>query len=132
MLTDAMLGAARESQPALLKVHHLMIRVPDLDEAIHYYREMLGFAVTYREPHAACVVGGGLRLCLTSDEAAASRSGALDLVVEVTDVWAFYRHLRNRNVKASEPRVEEQCRPLLATSFVDPHGVRWSLVQSYP
>lgn len=107
--------------------------VDDPQESIRFYRDMMGFSLAYQEPRFVSMKTGNLEICFQSGPRSAAQPPAgesrVAITVEVDDVWAFYRRLRNRSVAATEPRTQEWDRAVLMTEFTDMNGIHWALVQ---
>jgi catechol 2,3-dioxygenase-like lactoylglutathione lyase family enzyme len=137
MLSDALLGTAHPSFPKIRRLGVPAVQVRDLHESVEFYRDIVGFSVVYQEPDYALLRAGEFNLGLVATPAGQSgpprQTGkcVITLTVEVEDVWSFYRHLRNRGVKATEPRVMMHERQLLTTEFTDLNGICWALTEPY-
>jgi len=92
---------------------------------------MMGFALTYQEPRFASMKVGDLEICFQPADGQPKPQATQGMIVtvEVDNVWAFYRRLRDRSVKATEPRTQEWDRRVLITEFSDLNGIHWALIQ---
>jgi predicted enzyme related to lactoylglutathione lyase len=78
--------------------------VADVARSLRFYRDLLGFTVTYATPDSAVVESDGLRLLLDRVDDPAGRmprSGAAS--VEVTDIQVAYRSLAAFGAVVTEP-----------------------------
>jgi len=100
-------GASAQSTdtPLGLKPHHATAAVADLDRAIRWYQQMLGFAVVNRGERAGTrfadlqMPGFGIGLVQspgTPSAAAPTRSGWIHIVFSVADPAAAYATLKAR------------------------------------
>ncbi len=94
--------------------------VSDLDRAVRFYQDTLGFKVTSHDFVTRFDVGGVLfELVPTSDAQKLRGGGNARLCLSTTDIKSAVTELRDKGVKASE--VQDKQTGLLA-SFPDPDG----------
>jgi uncharacterized glyoxalase superfamily protein PhnB len=116
----------------------LFLEVNNLEECVHFYRDVLEFVVQSNEPNAeppiASLQSGTLRLTLVQQiETMLKRGRGVHFVLGVGDVDQFYQNLTSRNVQVTEPRDEGWGGRFV--SLQDPEGYRWFLVtwrENYP
>lgn len=118
-------GGTAQAQPMEFRVHHVGIGVPDLDAAIEWYRDYLGFVEDRRfdiesvKAKAAFVRRGDFRVELFEFEGAGPlpahrrdpvadlRYGGIShLAIEVDDVRAFFAELERKGVDVAVPVTE--------------------------
>lgn len=131
MLTEITDVAQKPLSGRIRRLCSHFFTVDRMEDSIRFYRDMMGFSLAYQEPRYASMKVGGLEICFQPvDRSQPPRpSERIVLTVEVDDVWAFYRRLRDRSVNATEPRFQEWDRKLLITELTDLNGIHWALVQ---
>lgn len=112
----------------------LELFVRDMDVSIDFYCRVLGFELARREEGYASVRSGGVVLGLgpiaklpleegyfTQGRVASDRGAGVEIVLEVDDVVAFHKRLRDTGYRILEPL---QDRPWGLTDFriADPDG----------
>jgi catechol 2,3-dioxygenase-like lactoylglutathione lyase family enzyme len=118
------------------------VLVPNYDEGLAFFRDILGFAVledTPLSPNKRWVVvaplpgaGAALVLAVPSDERQRTRigdqtGGRVGFFLQSGDFWADYEKLVGRGASFLEtPRREAYG---LVAVFVDPWGGKWDLMQ---
>lgn len=122
--------------------------VPDYDEAIDYFTEVLRFALVEDEPReagkrwvvvaprdaggATGVRGVGLLLAKAANAEQLAHvgnqtGGRVFLFLHTADFWGDYQHLRSHGVRfAEDPREEAYGRVVV---FFDRYGNKWDLIQ---
>jgi lactoylglutathione lyase len=116
------------------KIYHIAVKVPDLDEAKAFYKNVFGFEELKQNKvrdHTSChLTDGGLDIAVIeyeaedSPEAGLSGAGACihHIGVEVDDIDAYQKKLEDAGCKVvSKPGV-------LPVKFHTPHGVLWEVV----
>jgi catechol 2,3-dioxygenase-like lactoylglutathione lyase family enzyme len=84
-----------------LRVHAVMLGVDDVDRAVAFYTEKLGFALTGRFEAFAFLDAGGTALMLSGDlKRARTASGGepVEIVLAAQGVRAAYERFRERGV----------------------------------
>ena len=118
---------------AILKAHHIALKVRDLAASKAFYTETLGFPLVGQIPgkeiYFIDIGGTTIELMSAGDGSAASQAaGFVHLAFEVDDVDATYRDLGAKGVQfASEPRAIGDIRNVF---FPDPDGNSLELFQS--
>ena len=123
-------------------VAHVAVVVRDYDEAIAFYRDVLGFDLI-----EDTTLGGGKRWVLVGPAGGRGASlllakastpeqetrvgdqtgGRVFLFLHTDNFWRDYQDMRSRGVQfAEEPRREAYG---TVAVFVDPYGNRWDLVE---
>src|ERR1041384_7672612 len=117
-------GAAQPANPLELKPHHATAAVADLDRAVRWYQQMLGFRVLDRgdRPNGTRFAdlelsGFGIGLVQNpgSLPADAARSGWIHIVFSVPDPAAAYATLKTRGANVS---VRGNAVPTRITTFL--------------
>lgn len=130
MISTIVRGESPELQPppgvAYREVLLVQIGVKDLDRAVRFYNEMLGFVILERRDdlkfvHLATNVEG-LQIGLNEQEEPLG-SGSVLLNLGVADVAAARRALETKGVVFSRPTVVIPGKVMLA-EFADPDGNR--------
>ena len=106
----------------------MMLGVDDLTRSLAFYRDQLGLSVKSQIPGFAFLDGGGVMLCLSEPLAKSSsqKTGATEVVFQVTNVRAAYEALRNKGVPFFiEPR--NVTGSMWAANFTDPDGHKLSI-----
>jgi catechol 2,3-dioxygenase-like lactoylglutathione lyase family enzyme len=110
----------------------ISVSVSDLEKAIEWYRECLGFEVTYKlAEYGWCEVKtpwGGVTLGLGQSEEA-PKTGGTTPTFGVTDIDAARRHLEAHGVRFDGDTHEIEGMVKLAT-FYDPDGNPFMLAQT--
>ena len=121
---------------------HVAVVVRDYDEAIAFYRDVLGFDLIEDTP-----LGGGKRWVLVGPagrrgaslllaKAASPKQtarvgdqtgGRVFLFLDTDDFWRDYEAMRSRGVRFVEPPRDEAYGTVAV--FVDLYGNRWDLVE---
>jgi len=107
-----------------MKIARVMLRVTDLEQAVEFWSETVGFDVVFSGGAFAFLDGGGVQLAL--NEVDRVDPGSLtELVIEVDDFESEFTAAVERGVPFEvEPRTvtSEGGRDLVAAHFRDPDG----------
>ena len=112
-----------DSEFKLHQIGFVMLGVKDVQRALAFYRDMLGFSVQSAFEGFAFLATGGTTLVLSEGLAKASPSiaGATEVVFSVPDVLAAHEALRAKGVEFTHgPR--SVAGPMWAANFRDPDG----------
>lgn len=110
LLAPVAAGAQSPQNPLQLKPHHATAAVADLDRAVRWYQQMLGFAVVDRgdRPNGArfadlSLPGYGIGLVQSpgTPPPADARSGWIHIVFSVPDPASAYQQLKARGANVS-------------------------------
>lgn len=141
MFAPVLPARAQVNDPAALHVGGVKVKVTDLDEALAFYRDALGFPVVSAPSFRTTVTLDGTVLPLTLEQVTRpARAGfpeltQVSLSLQTSDLEATMARLRARGVvfmqDPPEPYgVNDQGVPLgLATKFKDPSGNVLSMVE---
>lgn len=104
----------------------LTLHVEDIDDAVAFYRDQLGFrlAQDLREQDFALFEGGGLTLGLHvpfEGEGGRQPGGATGVIFSVADVRSTVESLKDKGVEIGDP-VEKTPWGALAGTILDPSG----------
>ena|SRR5579862_5820312 len=99
--------------------------VADMNEAVKFYRDVLGLQLKFESPHWSEFVTGDTTLALhpASDK---NPPGKVELGFTVADVEAFYREMSAKGVQFSMPPKKQDFGGVLA-QFVDSEGAHVSV-----
>src|SRR5689334_10808000 len=101
------------------KLHYVIKFVADMDRAVQFYRDTMGFNVKFQSPHWSEFATGETQLAL-HPATAANPAGTVQLGFSVPDIAAFYQEMRNKGVKfTKDPTSEEGARQ---ARFLDAEG----------
>lgn len=104
-----------------LAVHHVSINVPDVDEAVHFYVDVLGLTVRPDRPEfgfpGAWLDAGGQQVHLIQGEVPPGRGQHFALLVD--DLDRVVEELRHRALEVSDPSAVATSRQAFLT---DPAG----------
>jgi len=105
----------------------LFLEVNNLEESVEFYREVLGFTLESdnmdAQPPIASLRSGSLRITLVQQlETMLKRGRGVHFVLGVTDVDAFHKTLKARDVQVTDPRDEGWGGRFI--SLQDPDGYR--------
>jgi catechol 2,3-dioxygenase-like lactoylglutathione lyase family enzyme len=130
------LRAQALQQPIDLTLHHATASVGDLDRAIKWYQEKLGFKLQMRrrlnpDAEIAWMVGPGVRVDLIQRKGSAKPAGVKDhmltqgwahIVFAVADADKAYAILKARGVNLPEPVSVNPMLHIKTTHFPDSEG----------
>jgi len=105
----------------------LFLEVNNLEESVEFYREVLGFTLESdnmdAQPPIVSLRSGSLRITLVQQlETMLKRGRGVHFVLGVTDVDAFHKTLKARDVQVTDPRDEGWGGRFV--SLQDPDGYR--------
>jgi len=116
-----------------MKLEVVPIGVTDIDRAVAFYSDKLGFHhdidqplgdkryIQFTPPGSACSISFG-------DGITQTKPGEIDgLLLVVTDIQAVYKELAGRGVGISEPKSEPW--GAIHSYLSDPDGNRWTVQQ---
>ena len=109
----------------------LFLEVNNLEESLHFYRDVLELTLESFEPEAqppiASLRSGSLRVTLVQQlETMLKRGRGVHFVLGVSDVDTFYQRVSANGVQVSEPRDEGWGGRFV--SFQDPDAYRFFFV----
>ena len=109
---------------AIKGLFYVHAEVTDIARSKRFYREVLGWELQTDEKDVAGFAFGSAYLVLVTGKSTASRSDALYVAVEVSDVDAEYARLKGLGVEVGELRDYPWGERKF--SFRDPDGYLWS------
>jgi lactoylglutathione lyase len=120
----------------MTKLRYVILFVSDMDRSVAFYRDVLGWPLTFQSPERTELAGGGTTLALHY----ASRSGgAADLQGRIAgrcqlgfwveDVEAFHQDMAARGAPCIQPPREDDFGAKLAV-YADPDGLPFSAAGS--
>jgi catechol 2,3-dioxygenase-like lactoylglutathione lyase family enzyme len=113
------------SEPLVLGLDYLTLRVADVDRSIAFYGTILGLEVLHRTQHFALLELPNTKLGLHGGGSAGPTS--VNLHLRVPDLDAAYTWLKERGVTfEGEPRTQPW--GLRSVSFLDPDGYTIELI----
>jgi predicted enzyme related to lactoylglutathione lyase len=101
--------------------------VADMDRAVGFYRDTLGFAVRFESPEWSEIETGEIVLAL-HPASSANPAGSIQLGFTVADLAAVHRKLTDRGVRFTRPPARAEFGGMLA-EFIDSDGSRCSLAE---
>jgi len=109
----------------------LFLEVNNLEESVEFYSDVLEFSLesnnSEAQPPIASVRSGSLRITLVQQIGTMLKRGrGVHFVLGVSDVDAFYKRLKARDVQVTEPRDEGWGGTFV--SLQDPDGYRFFFV----
>jgi catechol 2,3-dioxygenase-like lactoylglutathione lyase family enzyme len=120
----------------MTKLSYVTLFVSDLERSVAFYRDMLGWPVTYQSPERAELATEGTTLAL---HPASRLGGVADLQGEVAgrcqlgfrveDVEAFHQDMVARGTPCIQPPTEEASGAKLAV-YADPDGLPFLVASS--
>lgn len=125
----------------ILRLDHVAIVVADLNRALRFYTDLLGFTVVQRRelPERVIVAlqSGDAEIDLwwyRHKSAASPESKITDIGVKhvcflVTDVYHIYNKLRENGVFFRNPPTRRGPLNRLLVYFTDPDGIEWQLIE---
>ena len=109
-----------------MRVTNIILRVADMRRSFEFYRDKVGLPATMESPTFSFFDAGSIQLALNqSDSAVGGDESLTEIVLEVDDIAAAHRTMRNRGVPFRiEPRevMRDGDRALHAADFRDPDG----------
>ncbi len=118
----------------IVGIHHLCVQTPDMEASLHFYRDVIGFAVVDRETcdfgEYAMLKLGGSRLELIapnqSDETSFGSRGALaHFGLEVKGIAAVCKDLKQKGIQFQTEEPNRYAQPMggfRAISLTGPGG----------
>lgn len=112
-----------------MKIAHVILRVTDMERAVAFYRDAVGFPLLTTSSVFSFFDAGSIRLALNIGDPP-DPSTTTEIVLEVDDVLTVYGDMSERGVSFEvEPRpvTTDGTRELHAAHFRDPDGHLWSV-----
>jgi len=109
-------------------LHTLLCEVTDMDRAIRFYRDVVGFAVMFESPHWSSLRAGSTNVGLHPpfERSGGARGGGWIFGIEVSDMRAFRQKLTDAGVATTE---YHDTPPGAIIEFSDPDGNRLQAIQ---
>ncbi|HSM35468.1 MAG TPA: VOC family protein [Longimicrobiales bacterium] len=107
------------------------LMVQDLDRSVEFYRDMLGFAVSFGGPHFRMLEGASLKLGLHSGRARPGvgvRDPSLSIGLRVDDIQTAVAELEAQGVRFPEGIIDDDG-AIQRAPFVDPDGTALYLLE---
>jgi predicted enzyme related to lactoylglutathione lyase len=108
-----------------LKLSYVIKFVGDMDRAVAFYRDILGFQLNFQSPGWSEFTSGDTTLGL-HPASEKNPAGSVELGFKVDDVDAFYVGIRAKGVQFTMPPTKQDFGGTLA-QFVDSEGGRCSV-----
>lgn len=108
-----------------MEIARIILRVGDLQRAIEFWTEQVGFEVAMNAGEFVFLDGGSTQLVLNHVDSVGSDESLTELVIEVEDIETVYTEMSARGVPFEvEPRMVtgDGARELWAAHFQDPDG----------
>jgi catechol 2,3-dioxygenase-like lactoylglutathione lyase family enzyme len=119
-----------------LRINHIMVRVDNLDEAVKFYTETMGFKEAFALKNAQGGPGltylqAGRDTFLELQPATADRKAGIEHIgIQVDNIKAYVARLKQRGVEVEDPHTS-RAKSLLA-NMVGAGGARIELVELLP
>jgi len=103
-----------------MKLNYVIKFVGDMERAVKFYRDVLGFPLKFQSPEWSEFVTGEttLALHLASQK---NPAGTVELGFRVSDIQKFYEEMTGKGLQFSMPPTKQDFGGLLA-QFVDSEG----------
>jgi resuscitation-promoting factor RpfA len=114
-----------------VRIDQIILRVGNLDEAVHFWSETVGLEVVARAGVFAFLEAGSIRLTLNQVENRPADGSLTEIVFETDDIHSDHRALLERGVPFEvdpRPVTSDGSRELWAAHFRDPDGHLASVV----
>ncbi len=108
-----------------MHIERVILRVSDLERAIEFWSETVGFEVSFAGGPFAFLDAGEVQLALNEVESVPGEGSLTELVIETDDFVSVHPEMLARGVPFEvEPRpvTSDGDRELMATHFRDPDG----------
>jgi catechol 2,3-dioxygenase-like lactoylglutathione lyase family enzyme len=118
-----------------MDVSHVILRVSDLERALEFYRDRVGFSVLGATDAFAFLDGGAIRIALNVRPSQPADNSLTEIVLEVDDIVAEHTAMKGRGIPFEvRPRevMRDGNRSLHAAHFADPDGHLWSITGWIP
>jgi catechol 2,3-dioxygenase-like lactoylglutathione lyase family enzyme len=130
LIVGAVATPVGAQQKTALRLNHVQIAVPNLEQSLAFYRNVLGFEVAFRLPTpadgrpATAFVQISRDTFLEVAQAAANAPPGISHVgLQTDDLSATVAQMRRAGVTLDDPRPTNGIGSRLATVY-DPHGIR--------
>lgn len=114
-----------------MQIGQVILRVANLNRAVTFWSENVGFGVSMTAGTFAFLDGGGIQLTLNQIDEPPVDESLTEIVIEFDDVESSYAELKKRGVPFEvelRPVTNDGTRDLLAAHFRDPDGHLASVV----
>ena len=130
LVLGSMMTPASAQERAPLRLNHVQITVPNLEQSLAFYQDVLGFQVAFRLPTPADGRPPTAFIQISRDTflevaqvAGNGPTGITHIGIETANLDATVAQVRRAGVKLEDPRPPTGIGSRLATVF-DPHGIR--------
>jgi len=110
------------------KLAYAIEYVADMDRAVTFYRDVVGFALKFQSPGWSEFASGETTLAL-HPASEKNPAGKVELGFTVGNLQKFYEEMQAKGVKFPMPPTKQDFGNLLAT-FVDSEGARPSVAEA--
>ncbi len=138
LLVGTVATPAVAQEKTALRLNHVQITVPNLEQSLAFYRDVLGFQVAFRLPTpddgrpATAFIQISRDTFLEVVQAAANVApGITHIGLQTDDLGATVAQVRRAGVTLPDPRPTNGIGSRLATVF-DPHGIRLEINEQPP
>lgn len=128
MVLEFLSTAAIFSPPleeSIMKLNYVIKFVTDMDRAVKFYRDVLGFPLKFQSPGWSEFVTGETTLGL-HPASQKNVAGSVELGFNVSNLERFHQEMTSRGVQFSMPPTKQDFGGVLA-QFVDSEGGRCSV-----
>jgi catechol 2,3-dioxygenase-like lactoylglutathione lyase family enzyme len=110
-----------------MRIHYVIKFVADMDRAVKFYRDVLGFPLRFQSPGWSEFSTGETTLSL-HPASEKNRAGSVELGFNVTNLELFYQEMRAKGVQFSMPPTKQDFGGALA-QFLDSEGGSCSVAE---
>ena len=107
-----------------IQLRYVICFVDNLDEAVHFYRDTLGFPLKFQSPDWTEFATGETTLAL-HPASKRNPAGAFQLGFQVPDLDKFHQEMAGKGYQFTRPPELEFGEK--TARFVDPHGTEYSV-----
>jgi lactoylglutathione lyase len=108
-----------------MKLNYVIKFVGDMERAVKFYRDMLGFPLKFQSPEWSEFVSGETTLAL-HPASEKNPAGTVELGFKVPDLQKFHAEMTAKGVQFTMPPTKQEFGSVLA-QFVDSEGGRCSV-----